>query len=100
MVLGGFGVSKQGGFTSVLEERNNTTKAGTFISGTRGDVSGIRRYSGSPVHTSPKSTAFLNNHNFRYNRPSYFLDLNPIDHVWVELKRWLYQQYPDIPVDH
>ncbi|RPB24061.1 hypothetical protein L211DRAFT_204395 [Terfezia boudieri ATCC MYA-4762] len=23
-------------------------------------------------------------------------DLNPIDHVWVELKRWLYQRYPDL----
>jgi len=32
------------------------------------------------------------------DRPLYFPDLGPIEHVWVELKRRLHMKYPEIGI--
>ena len=51
----------------------------------------------SPVHKAYNVMNWLKaNHVEVVDHPSYFPDLNPIEHVWVELQKRLYQQYPRI----
>ena len=51
----------------------------------------------APVHTAKVIQHFLKRHHIPVERhPPYTLDLNPIEHVWVYLKRYLQAKYPDI----
>ena len=57
----------------------------------------------APVHTAKVIQHFLKRHHISVERhppnqtnPPYSSDLNPIEHVWVHLKRYLQAKYPDI----
>lgn len=51
----------------------------------------------APVHKAGIIEKFFAKHKVLVDRhPPFSLDLNPIEHVWVHLKRLLHQLYPDI----
>lgn len=51
----------------------------------------------APVHTAKIIKHFLQRHNISVDQhPPYSPDLNPIEHAWVHLKRYLQKKYPDI----
>ena len=51
----------------------------------------------APVHKAYNVMEWLERNSIEVvEHPSYSLDLNPIEHAWVELKKQLHQQYPRI----
>ena len=51
----------------------------------------------APVHTVKVIQHLLKCHHIAVERhPPYSSDLNPIEHVWIHLKRYLQAKYPDI----
>jgi len=51
----------------------------------------------APVHKAYSVMDWLEANNIDvFEHPPYSLDLNPIEHAWVELKKRLHQQYPRI----
>ena len=52
---------------------------------------------GARVHTAKVSMAFFEEHSIiLYDHPPYSPDLNPIEHIWVHMKRILHRMYPDV----
>jgi len=107
MVWDCFWGSNHGGFTALLEGRNNAKTYLKILEDhllrvceemyAKGILDPVFQHDNSPVHTAKIITAFLEKYNFDVSNHSlYSPDLNPIEYVWVELKRRLYKKYPDI----
>ena len=52
---------------------------------------------GAKVHTAKASMAFFQDYGIiLYDHPPFFPHLNPIDHIWVHMKRKLHRIFPDV----
>lgn len=61
------------------------------------DLEPLYMQDGAKVHTAKKSMAWFQEHGIvLYDHPPYSPDLNPIEHIWVHMKRVLHKKYPDI----
>ena len=105
MVWGCFWGSHHGGFTALLEGRNNAKTYKKILKNhlfrvreemyAKGILDPLFQHDNSPFHTPKIITAFLDKYGFDVSdHPPYSPDLNPIEHVRVELKRRLYKKYP------
>jgi transposase len=57
----------------------------------------IFMHDNAPIHTSNIVKDWLSDQEFiTMDWPAYLLDLNPIKHVWRELKSLLHRQHPDL----
>jgi len=66
----------------------------------KGILDPLFQHDNLPVHTAKVITA-LDKLGFDVSdHPPYSPDRNPIEHFWVEIKRRLYQKYPDIIYTH
>ena len=65
------------------------------INDTIGDA--VFQQDNAPVHTASVITEWLEQHNVQVDEhPPYSPDLNPIEHVWVDLKQQFHKQHPDV----
>jgi len=96
----------QGGFAALLEGRNNAATYEKILEERlfrvrekmyqEGILDPVFQHDNSPVHTVKRIVAFLEKHGFDVtDHPPYLFSRSQfIEHVWVELKRQLYQKIP------
>ena len=75
----------------VIEHINST------IAGPNSGLEARFQQDNAPVHKAKVISHFFQNNKIPVdNHPPYSPDLNPIEHVWVHLKRQLHRKHPDI----